>query len=101
MKFYPYIDSGADVTLIPLSLGNLLGLRVDNHHVQKIGGISGSVSIIYTKRNMRIGNSEFTSRIAWSLHEDVPPLLGRLDVFDQFDITFQQEKKRIVFEEHG
>lgn len=39
IKFYPYIDSGADVTLIPLSLGRLLGLEIDEGKIQQIGGI--------------------------------------------------------------
>lgn len=100
IKFYPYIDSGADVTLIPLSLGKLLGFRIGESKVEQIGGIRGSVPVIFTQSFLRIGNEEFPARLSWALIEDVPPLLGRTDVFDQFNITFKQPEKVILFQKH-
>lgn len=100
IKFYPYIDSGADVTMIPLSLGRLLGFKIDESKVQQIGGIRGSVPVIFVKTNLRIGNEEFETRLAWALIEDVPPLLGRADIFDIFKITFEQYKRIIIFDKH-
>lgn len=97
IKFNPYIDSGADITLIPLSLGKLLGLTVDEKKIQEIGGIRGSVPVIYFKNMMKIGGFELSIQIGWALIEEVPPLLGRTDVFDFFDITFQQRKRAITF----
>lgn len=97
-KFYPYIDSGADVTMIPLSLGRLLGLEIEEKRIEQIGGIRGNVPVIYIKNQMRIGEEEFSTYIAWSLTEDVPPLLGRTDVFDTFRVTFEQYKRIIIFE---
>ena len=98
IKFNPYIDSGADVTLVPLSLGKLLGFEMNEDKIQQIGGIRGDVPIIYTKTGMKIGKEEFLVQVAWALIEDVPPLLGRTDVFDIFKVTFEQDKKIITFE---
>jgi len=100
IKFYPYIDSGADVTMIPLSLGKLLGFRINESKVQQIGGIRGSVPVIFIKAHLKIGNEEFPTSLAWALIEDVPPLLGRTDVFDIFKVTFEQYKRIIIFEKH-
>ncbi|MEK7534745.1 MAG: hypothetical protein AAB600_05475 [Patescibacteria group bacterium] len=100
IKFYPYIDSGADITLIPLSLGKLLGFKIDESKVQQIGGIRGSVPVIFTQAFLKIGNEEFPTNLAWALIEDVPPLLGRTDVFDIFKVTFEQYKEVIIFEKH-
>ncbi len=97
IEFHPYIDSGADITIIPLSLGRLLGLTLDEKNVTQVGGIRGSVPIINSHIQMRIGNQEFSCRCAWSLVEDVPPLLGRTDIFDIFEITFRQQKDTIDF----
>lgn len=97
IEFHPYIDSGADITMIPLSFGKLLGFRLRESEVQQIGGIRGSVPVIYGKTSIRIGAAEFSVRIAWSLIEDVPPLLGRADVFDAFNITFRQHDGTIEF----
>src|SRR3989338_2984614 len=98
IEFHPYIDSGADVTLIPLSLGRLIGLVADEKKIQQIGGIRGSVPIIYSKIEMKLGKHTFYCDIAWALNEDVPPLLGRKDVFNFFRITFEQFKDLIIFE---
>lgn len=98
IEFHPYIDSGADVTLIPLSLGKLLGFEVNKSKIQQIGGIRGSVPAIYIKSAMKIGEEQFQVQIAWALIEDVLPLLGRTDVFDTFKVTFKQNKGIITFD---
>ena len=98
IEFHPYIDSGADVTMIPLSLGKLIGFEIDESKIQQIGGIRGNVPVIQRKAIMRIGEMTFTANIAWALIEDVPPLLGRMDVFDIFKITFEQSEGLIVFD---
>lgn len=98
IEFHPYIDSGADVTLIPLSLGKLIGLRVDEDKIEQIGGIRGSVPVIYHQVKLKIGEKELSIQIAWALIEEVPPLLGRTDIFDYFHITFKQDQGIITFE---
>lgn len=98
IEFHPYIDSGADLTMVPLSLGKLIGLAIDERKIQQIGGIRGSVPVIFAKSRMRIGGIDLSVNIAWCLIEDVPPLLGRTDIFDMFEVTFEQYKGTIVFE---
>lgn len=98
IEFHPYIDSGADITLIPLSLGKLLGFTKNPQKTERVSGISGSISITYIVNKVKIGNHEFMAQIGWALTEDVPPLLGRKDIFDQFNITFKQPRGEIVFE---
>jgi len=95
-----YIDSGADMTLIPLSFGRLLGLELrkeDIKHLRGVGG--GEVPVIVTKVDIRMDDVEFPIDVAWALEEDVPPLLGRTDVFDRFKIMFNQGSRSIIFEE--
>ena len=93
-----YIDSGADITIIPLKLGEALGFRQDSAQIREIRGIAGAgVPYMLKAVKLTIGNIKFPARIAWSLIEAVPPLLGRLDVFEQFKIIFDEEKKTIEF----
>lgn len=99
IEFNPYIDSGADVTLIPLSLGKLLGLEIDKNKIEEIGGIRGSVPVIYIKAILKIGEKEILTQVAWSLIEEVPLLLGRTDIFDSFKVTFDQANGVIIFAE--
>lgn len=97
IELHPYIDSGADVTLIPLSLGKLLGFTLRGKEIEEIGGIRGSVPVIHLQNKMRIGDVELSVHLALALIEEVPPLLGRADVFDLFEVTFKQQEGIIVF----
>lgn len=99
IEFEPYIDSGADVTLIPFSLGKLLGQSFAKKEIQEIGGIRGSLPVVYFKNKIRLGEISFDILIGWALIEEVPPLLGRANVFDKFDITFKQKEETIIFAE--
>lgn len=98
IEFHPYIDSGADVTLIPLSLGELLGFKIEDEKIEEVGGIRGAVPVIYKNWQIKIGGGEFLILLAWALIEEVPPLLGRADVFDNFEVTFKQRQGLIIFE---
>lgn len=96
---FMYIDSGADFTLIPYKLGKFLGLRHENEEVYEIQGINGVISVIFKTLNIKIGESEeFQAKIAWSQIEDVPLLLGRLDIFDRFNINFRKNDHKVIFE---
>ncbi len=94
---YLYVDSGADITLITKSLGDLLGFKVKpDDKIDEIKGIGDlGIPIIIKKINMQIGEIIFDTRIAWSLTEEVPLLLGRTDVFNIFDVCFNKNKKTV------
>lgn len=97
-----YIDSGADMTVIPLRLGRSLGFRqrpVDR--ILELSGISGA-GVPYVVRTARIaiGTESFKVRLAWALIEEVPLLLGRVDVFPRFRILCDERTRRVTFTPH-
>ena len=94
-----YVDSGADITLIPLSVGDLIGLRrLKQDKLKRIMGVGESfVPIIVKTTSMRIGSMRFQARVAWSQVEEVPPLLGRTDVFRRFSVTFREKERVTIF----
>lgn len=94
---FMYVDSGADFTLIPYKLGRFLGFKHNNGEIHEIQGVSGTVPVIFKTVNMRLGEYIFKVKIAWSQLEEVPLLLGRLDVFDRFDVTLKQNDKKVLF----
>ncbi|PKP55464.1 MAG: hypothetical protein CVT88_02240 [Candidatus Altiarchaeales archaeon HGW-Altiarchaeales-1] len=94
---YFYIDSGADYTLIPYQMGKFLGLEKKAEDVKEIGGIGGVIGVRFAVVPMRIEEHEFDCTIAWAQIECVPFLLGRTDVFEHFDILFQQRKNKTIF----
>ncbi len=99
IELRPYIDSGADITLIPLTFGRLLGLELKKEEIKHLRGIGGvGVPVVIKEIDTRINGTEFSVRVAWALEEDLPPLLGRVDIFDRFTITFDQRKEIVTFE---
>ncbi len=99
IKLRQYIDSGADITLIPLTFGRLPGPELKKEEIKHLRGIGGvGVSVVIKKVDTRVSGTEFPVRVAWALEEDLPPLLGRVDIFDRFTITFDQRKEIVMFE---
>jgi len=99
IKYEPFIDSGADITIIPYSVGKYLGFKIDEGNLIHFHGVAGKeVPTILTRVKMRIGDIELEPRVAWALIEEAPPLLGRLDIFERFNITFREKEGKIIFE---
>jgi len=95
---YFYIDSGADYTLIPYLMGKFLGFAEIASEVEEMGGIGGVIAVRFANVPVKIEKYQFDCTIVWAQIEQVPLLLGRKNVFDNFDIKFQQRKKKTIFE---
>ncbi|MBL7169498.1 MAG: retropepsin-like domain-containing protein [Candidatus Aenigmarchaeota archaeon] len=96
-----FIDSGADMSMIPLSFAKKLGF--DNWKIEEIenarGVEGGEIPYFVRKAKMKIGNKNFDVRIACALQENVPFLLGRKDIFDKFQVCFNDKTKKVKFTE--
>lgn len=94
-----YIDSGADITMISLELGKALGLKqLPTDEIREIKGVSGSgVPYILKKANIVLNGKKLKVHFAWALIEEVPLLLGRMDIFPKFKITFDEKQESIIF----
>jgi hypothetical protein len=89
------LDSGADISLLPYAIGSAIGLEVDLDRRREIHGIGeGGVAYILSDVTLGIGDYETPARVGWSLIEEVPPILGRLDIFQQFSIEFIEFRER-------
>ena len=93
-----YVDSGADVTVIPRQFCRFLGFVIKQGEISEICSIGDAVvPIIVKKVRIDIGERESDAQIACAMINDIPPLLGRLDVFDRFDIELKQNEKKVLF----
>lgn len=93
-----YADSGADVTLLPKSFIDLLGVAFEEGEITEIGGVGGGkVPVIVKEVDLKIGDETRKVKIAIALIEDVPYLLGREDVFEYFEVRFRQKLKSFCF----
>lgn len=97
LSFYFVLDSGADISMIPHSVGEALGLSAEGAPRGECKGIGeGLVAYRLCMVRVRFQHIEIPIRIAWSTLEETPLLLGRLDVFDQLDIEFRQRTNAIL-----
>ncbi len=99
LQTFMYIDSGADISLFPRQFGEALGLVFPREEIREIRGIGGrGIPVIISTIKMRVGRKTINARIACGLTEDVPLILGRMDVFDAFKVTFDQAKRVVRFQ---
>ncbi len=96
-----YVDSGADVSMIPFRFGRALGFKQEKGDtIQEVKGISGAgVPYILKEGILVLNGKRLKIRIAWALVEEVPMLMGRMDIFDKFRVVFDERNGWIDFEE--
>lgn len=92
------VDSGADTTMLSASLAMQLGITFDRHRKTKLWGIGkqavwGSPGGI----ELKFDSTKISVRSYFVDTDDTVILLGRLDIFDQFSITFDTGKQAVVF----
>jgi len=88
------VDTGADLTLIPKTLGLDIGLK--RTQLQYIGGVGGRMGYYLNNINVGIADKKVIIPVAWSTQDTVPLLLGRKGVFDKFKFCFNDKSKEIV-----
>lgn len=99
--FTLYVDSGADITLLPKSACKGLGYSLKAGEPGYVGGITrGRIKVYIHEINMKLGEEVFKAKVAFAQTENVPPLLGRTDVFDHFKVCYDNEQKETIFVVH-
>ena len=85
------VDSGADITILSKRIGDIIGLDVEQGEAKVFRGIVGEIIAYVHKIPLSINGREVDTRVAFALSE-VPNLLGRLDIFKNFEISFKKEE---------
>lgn len=92
-----YIDSGADMTLVPSDFGKLLGMDLTRDK-ELLAGVAGApLRVSLQSAEVKIGSTVQRAKIAVALRNDVPYLLGREGLFKAFRITFEEYLGRTSF----
>lgn len=96
--FTLYADSGADITLLPKSACKGLGYNLKAGEPGYVGGITqGRIKVYVHEIGMKSGEEALKAKMAFAQTENVPPLLGRTDVFDHFKVCYDNKQKETVF----
>ncbi len=104
-QFMVLLDSGADVSAIPKSIAELLNLDLGGKK-ESVFGIGGKVPAVETSMDVEVikGHEKYLFKIPVKVildDSDFPPLIGRAEFFDQFDITFKQREMRVYLKHKG
>ena len=93
------LDSGGDFIVIPMPIAKYLGLKL-----KKAGSVdtAGGTTVLFkTTLSMIIGKKDETAsynniQIHVSGRNDIPVLLGRHPIFEDFEITFKKQKDQLI-----
>ena len=98
--FSVQVDTGAVISVLSRSAADLLGIRLDSGKLIELAAIGGSAQRYFVHPcAARLGAMpQFKMRTAIAEREEVPNLLGRLDVVDRFqiDLDASLEETRIT-----
>ncbi|MEH2173549.1 retroviral-like aspartic protease [Nostoc sp.] len=92
------LDTGASVNVLPYSIGVQLGAIWEEQTISVM--LAGNLAPVEAKGlllSAQIGSFEPVRLVfAWSLSNDVPLLLGRMNFFLEFDVCFY--RSQLVFD---
>ncbi len=89
------VDTGADSTVLPRFIGELLVEDITSGKYSEIKGIvPGSVLVAYIHElRIKVGKKEFKAPVAIADSNDVPSIFGRINSLDLFDANFLKGEK--------
>lgn len=99
------LDSGADMTFIPKSVGEVL--KLSNPTKDEVSNILGKTVTLadgkqskYVRRKVTIviGECKFKISIGWLFSSNNAQILLGRDLFSNFDILFKERKKKVILE---
>jgi predicted aspartyl protease len=94
------LDSGADISVLPLEVGEQLGLDLTKNR-SPCGGIGGEVDTAEDHVRIRPaqGHENYTFdipvKVVLDSSSSIPVLLGREGFFEKFEITFDENREKI------
>jgi len=91
-------DTGADISVLPESMGILMvGDYRKGERFKITGLLPQNIANMYIhKLSIRIGSKVFRTRFAISNSNDIPPTLGRVGGLDKFDIQYKRGKTMVI-----
>ena len=94
------IDSGGDSIVIPRAIAQYLGSKMEETDGAKTAG--GVTTLSKTRLDMIIGDGKAVYEdidVFIVDSDDIPVLLGRTPLFDDYEITFNKKKSKIILKE--
>lgn len=98
-ELWGYVDSGASFSIFGKADAERLGINFGKRPGSFVTVGDGSQIPVYVRRlPVRIGAIEFKAAIGFSPRLGVGfNLIGRKDIFERFDVTFRESRRRMIF----
>lgn len=100
-RFIFLIDSGADCTMVPRYMARLVGINLGSQPDTLIRGVEATrrgLRAYKGELKVRLGGEEFSLRCLITESDNTPLVLGRLDFFSKFNVTFDSTKEEVILE---
>lgn len=101
--FLPFnflFDTGADITSLPASATEKLGIDLDKCPEKPMSGFEGTTIMVYKSEiKIKFNKKTFEIPCVFNPNDDVPILLGRAGILDRFSVLMDAKNREIVFEE--
>ena len=91
-------DTGADISILPRFLAEPLVKDITTGQYIEIKGVVPNtvlIAFIHPAR-IRINEREFETKVAFADSNDVPPILGRYEGLDLFEVIYDRGKDIII-----
>ena len=93
-------DTGADVTSMPISAAEKLGIDIKKCKKILMSGFEGStITVHLSKISLVLDGKSFTIPCVFNPNINVALLLGRAGILNKFTITMDAKKKVAIFQE--
>lgn len=90
------LDTGAELTMVPESLAETVGINLSKCAKEYSLGIEGRpLPAKVGSITLRLGSEILPVRCHFLKAEHTPYLLGRMDLFSRFDIFFHNQQRRV------
>ncbi len=99
VRYEVLVDSGADCTLLPSEIGELLGIDVESGRKDRIGGITGGGMPFFIHQVLlRVGGWTFEVPVGFmpGMPDFEYGVVGQGGFFDLFEVTFNRRKAEIA-----
>lgn len=93
------VDTGADISVAPLPLGQILIDHIEDGQPIRLGGVVASSArhnAFVHHIQARVGEHAFEMPVAIAISQTIPPIVGRLDALDRFTAHFIKGQKLIL-----
>jgi len=94
------VDSGAVISMFPKSVCDLIGLNFEEGKGASVRTATGEEIRIRTHRvKMRIGDCGLDVTAAFLESENIPYVLGRLDILDKVEMRLERDGIRFLIQQ--